>query len=188
MSNDKLYIKTDNGSIHIKKRSQIIVNIGEFNYINPTEEMLFNDGWEIYNTTELKPEELENTITLVDVRERKINSIVSYDSSQHVNIFFFNSYPIWLDKATRTGLKLRVDAEIMNEQYETTLWYNGVEFKLPTEYVQKMLYQVELYASACYDNTQRHIANVMKLQTIEEIENYDITEGYPTHLVFNIEA
>jgi hypothetical protein len=47
-----------------------------------------------------------------------------------------------------------------------------------------MLYAIELYASACYDNTQRHLAAIKELQTIEEIESYDYKAGYPEKLRF----
>ena len=186
---DRLYIKIIDNKIHIKDRTQIIVCNGEFWYINPTEEMILNDGWQIYEPemTELPDETIEPEMTIEQAREMRIAQILEYDTSDRVNQFTFNDYPIWLDKATRTGLKLRVDAELVNEKQNTTLWYNNIEFKLPTEYVQRILYYIEIYASQCYDNTQRHIANVMKLETIEEINNYDITEGYPARLAFKLE-
>ena len=48
----------------------------------------------------------------------------------------------------------------------------------------QMLYLLEMYASNCYDNTQRHIANVANLENIEDIENYNYFEGYPDKLHF----
>ena len=65
-----------------------------------------------------------------------------------------------------------------------TLWYNGVQFTLKLEEAVQMLYLIEIYASACYDNTQRHLANLDKLTTIEEIESYDYKSGYPEKLRF----
>ena len=47
-----------------------------------------------------------------------------------------------------------------------------------------MLYAIENYASACYDNTQKHIAEIEKLEIKEDIENYDFTVGYPEKLNF----
>lgn len=47
-----------------------------------------------------------------------------------------------------------------------------------------MLNAVELYASECYDNTQRHIANVKKIDNINELKQYDYTSGYPEKLKF----
>jgi hypothetical protein len=47
-----------------------------------------------------------------------------------------------------------------------------------------MLNAIELYASACYDNTQAHIANVKALENIESLKNYDYRTGYPEKLRF----
>lgn len=47
-----------------------------------------------------------------------------------------------------------------------------------------MLYAIEVYASKCYDNTQKHLANVEKLETLEEIIEYDYHTGYPEKLNF----
>ena len=47
-----------------------------------------------------------------------------------------------------------------------------------------MLNALELYALNCYNVTQSHISAVKALQTIEEIENYDYTVGYPVKLSF----
>ena len=48
----------------------------------------------------------------------------------------------------------------------------------------QMLYAIEVYASACYDNTQRHLSEVEKLETIEEVEAYNYRTGYPEKLRF----
>ena len=48
----------------------------------------------------------------------------------------------------------------------------------------KMLYAIEIYASACYDNTQHHLANVAALSTSAEVDNYDYRTGYPEKLQF----
>ena len=42
-----------------------------------------------------------------------------------------------------------------------------------------MLYRLEAYASECYDNTQKHLANVKTLLTVDEVINYDYKSGYP---------
>ena len=50
-----------------------------------------------------------------------------------------------------------------------------------------MLYKVEIYASQCYDRTQYHISQIKTLETLDEINAYDYTTGYPEKLNFNIE-
>jgi hypothetical protein len=90
-----------------------------------------------------------------------------------------------LDKNNRTGLKLIFEYEKVMGQENTTLWYNNQEFVLLLDNAIQMLYAIEVYASKCYDNTQRHISNVSKLENKEEIETYDYRSGYPEKLFFN---
>ena len=47
-----------------------------------------------------------------------------------------------------------------------------------------MLYALEVYASQCYDNTQRHIANINRMESVEEIKEYDYCTDYPQPLMF----
>ena len=127
------------------------------------------------------PESLECQKRLL--RER----ILAYDSSDHVNSFTIGGYPTWLDKATRVGLKLRFEAEQRLGKTETTLWQNGMQFPLPLTgdvTALDMLDGIELYASACYDVTQMHLANIVTLTSVEEVKNYDYLSGYPEKLSF----
>jgi hypothetical protein len=91
---------------------------------------------------------------------------------------------MWLDKATRAGLLLRFEAEGKAMRETTTLWYEGQSYTLPLAQAQQILIALELYASACYDNTQSHIAAVMALESKEAVEAYDYTGGYPEKLSF----
>lgn len=127
------------------------------------------------------PESLECQKRLL--RER----IMAYDSSEHVNSFSIGGVNTWLDKATRVGLKLRFEAEKHLGKTETTLWQNGMQFPLPLVgdvTALDMLDGIELYASACYDVTQMHLANIVTLTSVEEVKNYDYTSGYPEKLKF----
>ena len=112
------------------------------------------------------------------------NRINSYDNSENVNGFYIQGMHVWLDKATRAGLKLRFEAEIAMGQENTALWYNNMQFPLSLTNAIQMLYAIEVYASACYDNTQRHLATIDTLTTIEDVDNYNYTTGYPEKLNF----
>lgn len=96
-----------------------------------------------------------------------------------------NDYPVWLDKPTRTGLMLRFQAESEMGQTTTSLWYEGAEFILPLDMAIQMLYAIEIYASKCYDNTQKHLSDVDKITNVDDLKNYDYTTGYPEKLNFN---
>ena len=151
----------------------------EFQVFNPTHEMLINDGWELYTIPKPTEEEIFNK-----TKREKINEINQYDSSGEVNIFYIQGLPVWLDKATRAGLKLRFEAELAMKEENTTLWYSNQSFTLQLNMAIQMLYAIEVYASKCYDNTQKHLANVEKLETLEEILVYDYKVGYPEKLNF----
>jgi hypothetical protein len=113
--------------------------------------------------------------------------ITAYDSSDHVNSFSIGGVHTWIDKATRVGLKLRFEAEKRLGKTETTLWQNGKQFPLPLEgevTALDMLDGIELYASTCYDVTQKHLAAINTLTSVEEVKNYDYLEGYPEKLSF----
>ena len=169
----KRYIKDDK----IKTRNQIVIRKDGRQYINPTEEMILADGWQEYVTPIYEP-------TIEDYRNRKKDDILRYDTSSEINVFYVSGIAIWLDKATRAGLLLRFQAEEAQGIEDTTLWYNGMQFPLKVEQAIQMLYAIELYASACYDNTQRHLAALDMLEDEESVKAYDYTTGYPKKLEF----
>lgn len=169
----KRYIKDGK----IKRRNEIVIRKDGMNTYNPTEEMILADGWEEYVTPVYEP-------TIEDYRKRKKDEIARYDSSDEVNAFYMQGQRMWLDKATRAGLMLRLQAEQSMGKETTTLWYGSHQFELPMANAFQMLYALELYASQCYDNTQRHLAAVDVLEVKEEIEAYDYRSGYPVKLEF----
>ena len=175
----KRYIKNNN----IKYANEIVVYNETSQIINPTEDMILSDGWEEYIYV---PEVIEVTDKerLEIARESLYERINLYDQSNAVNAFYMMGVEMWLDKATRVGLMLRFQAENAMGIKTTSLWYGNESYELPIENAMQMLFLLEMYASNCYDNTQRHIANVATLEKIEDIENYNYFEGYPDKLQF----
>ena len=173
----KRYTKTINGKQVIKHANKIVINKDGMNIFNPKEEMILADGWVEYVAPVYEP-------TLEDIKRYKKEEILHFDSSDEVNQFTINGMPVWLDKATRAGLMLRFQAETAIGKTNTTLWYESKEFALTIENAIKMLYAIEVYASACYDNTQKHISIIDTFETKDEVENYDYTTGYPDKLEF----
>ena len=173
----KEYKKIIDGEVVIKSAGQIIVRKNGMQTINPSEAQILADGWEIYERPIYTP-------TLEDVKRNKVDEIIAYDDSKAVNDFTIGGVSAWLDKDTRSGLRLRFEAETAVGRTETTLWDKGQSFTLPLPQAQQLLLALELYASECYDNTQRHIGEVQKLESIEAVEAYDYTIGYPAKLAF----
>ena len=173
----KRYIKVIDGKTIIRRADEIVVKGNGSQTFNPKEDAILADGWVEYKPPVIVP-------TLEEIKARKVEEILAYDSSSAVNEFSMGGLPIWLDKATRAGLLLRFEAEAKAGRTSTTLWYNGLPFTLPLTYAQEILIALELYASACYDNTQSHIAEVQKMESKEAVEAYDYTTGYPQKLLF----
>ena len=171
-----LYIKGKS----IKPKNQIVLEFNDVQVINPTHEMLIEQGWDVYVIPEPTEEE-----KFEQERLNLQNEITNYDVSDAVNIFYMNGMPMWLDKPTRAGLMLRLQAEEMLGRETTTLWYDVYQFTLPLATAKQLLYLIEAYASACYDNTQMHLAAVKKLTTMDEVHSYDYTLGYPEKLKFD---
>lgn len=48
-----------------------------------------------------------------------------------------------------------------------------------------MLKKLEVYAKQTNNVTHQHKAEVMALTSIEDVEAYDVTKGYPEKLVFS---
>lgn len=112
--------------------------------------------------------------------------IVRYDSSADVNAFFLNGTEAWLDKATRVGLANSIAIEKAAGKADTTLYLNGVALTINVDKAQEMLATLELYALDCYRKTEEHKAAINVATTIEEVESYDYTQGYPEKLNFEV--
>lgn len=145
----------------------------------PTEEQLTEWGFEEYVAPTPTPEQL-----LERAKDSKISDLERYDQSSNVNEFTFHSVPMWLDKATRDGLHLRLLAEQAAGKENTTLWFGTQSFEIPISSAFQLLYAIEVYASASYDRTAAHKAAIEALTSVEDVEGYDFTSGYPEKLNF----
>lgn len=173
-------------------------SIDEFNdgkYIPLTEEqVLFHEQnpdasiREVWKT-ELDPgpsqEELDSQ-ALNRARQDKLAQIDAYDTSEAVNSFTLGGQPMWLDKATRVGLANSISIEAGAGRTSTVLWFGGTRYELPITTAKAMLAALELYALECYNVTAQHHATVTAMNSVEDIEAYDHTAGYPERLAFTI--
>ena len=118
------------------------------------------------------------------VKEEVVKAITEYDKSDNVNAFYLNGAKVWLEFNTRDRIALRLNAEKEANNKETTLWLGTQSITLDIDKAKKMLYDIEVYASSCYDNTARHKANVLALDSADKVMAYDYTTGYPDKLSF----
>lgn len=171
------YIKNFYGLNIIKEKYEITVYENKQFIQNPSEELLEKHGWELYSTLEE---------VLKEYKDEKIKNIQRHDTSSAINGFTINDIKIWLDKTIRASLMLRLQAEKQLGKEITYIWYKEYNFEMSVDKAIEILYQLEVYASECYDTTQRHIVNVQNLNSVEDVKNYDYTTDYPRILTFNI--
>lgn len=119
---------------------------------------------------------------LQTAKQLKIAEIDAYDKSSAVNGFVLNGAVVWLDKATRVGLMNSTSITKAMGQPTTTLWLGESKMEVPCDTAIQLLSALEMYALECFNVTAAHKVAVSELATIEEVEKYDITAGYPAQL------
>lgn len=156
-----------------------VLYTGEATIINPSHEQMLEAGWLVYIPTISEPttEEL-----LADEKKMKINEINEYDQSSNVNLFYLAGQPMWLDAPTRQTLRISIESYIAMGIETVTKWFGGQQFTFPTTAWLQMLNALEVYAAEALNVTEAHKAAVMAMDNIEDVEEYDITIGYPEKL------
>lgn len=147
--------------------------------MNPSEEQILAAGWLEYTGPELTEEEL-----LERAKKSKLMAVNAYDASSAVNEFTINNTPMWLDHNVRQQLKASVEAYAASGAESVTKIFNGIEYTFTPEQWMQMLVLLEVYASEALNTTERHKIAINALESIEDVEAYDYTTGYPTKLEF----
>ena len=128
----------------------------------------------------VKPTELEME------KRKAIKAIDDYDVSMEVNSFFLNGLQVWLDKSTRVGLMNSLNIEKLAGKETSTLWFGNIKLDINTGAAIQMLSSLELYALECYNKTAEHKVNIENMTSVEDVINYDFTEGYPDKLNLSV--
>ena len=118
------------------------------------------------------------------IKEEAIEQITEYDQSEDVNSFTLQGKQMWLPKETRVGLVNSVTIEKNAGKETTVLWFGGEKYELSVDTALQMLSALELYAVQCYNTTAMHKANVISLESVGDVVNYDYTLHYPEKLNF----
>lgn len=119
---------------------------------------------------------------LGDAKRTKLMAINVYDQSDNVNQFMLGGVPMWLDAPTRQTLRISIETYQATGAETVTKWFGGQQFTFPTSAWLQMLNALEVYAAEALNVTEAHKAAVMAMDNVEDIEAYDITQGYPEKL------
>lgn len=122
--------------------------------------------------------------TLEQAKFEKKEQINQYDRSDNVNSFTINGQDMWLTVSERQQIATQISANEAIGRENMTRWFNETEFTFPIATWKQMLVALEVYAGDALNVTEAHKAAVDALNTIEDVDNYDYTIGYPAKLVF----
>jgi len=158
------------------------LNSEQIEFFNTHRHATYDEIWQAheYVPPTPTPEQL-----LEMARQEKIREIMDYDVSDNVNGFYLNGELKWLDKDTRTTLANTIESMKMVGRNTLTIWFDDTYVEIGLGLAKQLLAVLEVYATDCYNVTASHINAVNALQTIEEIESFDISFGYPARPDFN---
>ena len=126
---------------------------------------------------------------LTVARQRKISEIDMYDKSKAVEEFYLNGIGMWYKADKRTTIRNLVESSVKEGRNEVTLWTEEepiLPITVSCDLALDLLAKLEVYAGDALAVTQRKKAEVQALQSVEEINAYDITSGYPEKLNLQI--
>ena len=122
---------------------------------------------------------------LLDIAKRKKQSeITDFDNSANVNSFIIGGQPMWLNFELRSRLKASLEAIEAAGGEGMTKSFGGVEYTFTVGQWKTMVNAVENYAGQCQTVTESHRHSVNLLETIEAVNSYDYTVGYPEKINF----
>lgn len=151
----------------------------------PSVEQLTAWGFVEWITPAPTPEQL-----LEQAKVSKIAELEDYDSSDAVNEFTVitgeDEIKGWFTPEQRSNYKNSLDAaELLGVDVVHPV-FQGRVFELPVTYAKTSLAQIQLYADKCYVVTEQHKVGIGNLTSVDAVEAYDFTTGYPEKLEFNL--
>lgn len=153
----------------------------------PTEEQLSEWGFEEWVEPEPTPTQL-----LERAKASKIAELEAYDDSDAVNSFEIvmgnETTSAWIEPDKRSNYRGSLeDCELLGVT-DIEVPIAGMLIPMTVADARVKLAQVQLYADRCTIVTEGHKYAINALSTIEEVETYDFTLGYPDKLTFDIDT
>lgn len=168
---------------------------GDVFSVENTKQALVEEGYDAYEAEAIAAGVMLQAVqdgtvegdALALAKQMVIARISAYDASTEVNDLTVNGKHMWYDKVTRTSISYSMKVEKDAGETTTKLYDNdNVPYVLPIDTALGLFAQLELYAKACFNNTEAHKAAVMAKRTVNTVLAYDYTTGYPEKLSFNV--
>ena len=153
----------------------------------PSAEQLYQWGFREWFDPAPTPTQL-----LERAKANKIAELEAYDDSNAVNSFDIvmdgETMSAWIEPDKRSNYRGSLeDCELLGVT-DIEVPIAGMLIPMTVADARVKLAQVQLYADRCTIVTEGHKYAINALSTIEEVESYDFTTGYPEKLVFNVDA
>lgn len=162
------------------------VDNGVFSGI-PSVELLTEWGFEEWVEPEPTPAEL-----LERAKITKIMELEAYDNSDAVNSFEIvtgnETTSAWIEPDKRSNYRGSLEDCVLLGVTDIEVPIAGMLIPMTVADARVKLAQVQLYADRCTIVTEGHKYAINALSTIEEVEAYDFTAGYPEKLTFDVTA
>lgn len=153
------------------------VVINNRRYLSPSAEILTQAGYHEF----IEPEPTEEQL-ISQAKDEKLDQIDEYDQSSNVNLFYLAGQPMWLDAQTRQTLRISIESYQAMGIDNVTKWFGGQQFTFPIQAWLTMLNALEVYAAEALNVTEAHKATVQAMTNLQDIQNFDVTTGYPEKL------
>lgn len=130
------------------------------------------------------------TQLLERAKASKIAELEAYDASDAVNGFIIRTeggdITEWLDTEKRNNAFRAIESAKKLGDESISFAIGDIPVTLTVTTAEIYLARVEKYAVTCTNVTARHKAAINALETVEAVEAYDFTVGYPERLTFEI--
>lgn len=128
--------------------------------------------------SDVRPKPSERTLD--DAKAEKLDALSKYDASPSVNAFTLSGVSMWIAPADRANYLLTLEGA--KRQGVENVSFLGQT--IPVDAAIQMLDAVNLYAMQCVGVTEAHRIAIDSLDTIDAVDGYDFTIGYPHKISF----
>lgn len=174
-----MYCKEINGELKISSCKYIELN--GYGVSNPTEEMIYAAGWSDYIMPTTYNIQNDEAATLESAIINKVKESNDYADSSAVKSVNFNGTDMWATPAERDNyLSTLMSAKRLGIY---TIPFFGIE--LDTDTAINIIDTINVWAMQVTAVKNTHEKNIKNLNSIEDLNTYDFTIGYPEKLVFN---
>ena len=124
------------------------------------------------------------------VKQDRLAALEAYDDSDAVNGFEVvkdgQTITTWIEPDKRSNYRGSLDDCVLLGVTDIEVPIASMLIPMTVADARAKLAQIQLYADRCTIVTESHKAAIEALLTVEDVEGYDFTAGYPPRLSFSV--